>query len=91
MDDTNLFECVVTDEYEGYRIDKLISELIDSFSRSYLQKLIETSDISVNGNSIKPRYRLKADDRIAVNVPENIIPDIVLKLSRMCFPSYYLS
>nr|WP_330370321.1 hypothetical protein [Butyrivibrio sp. AE3003] len=38
MDETNLFECVVTDEYEGYRIDKLISELIDSFSRSYIKK-----------------------------------------------------
>ena len=39
--DENLFECVVTDEYEGYRIDKLISELIDSLSRTYIKKLID--------------------------------------------------
>ena len=45
MDETNLFECVVTDEYEGYRIDKLISELIDSFSRSYIKKLIDDKKV----------------------------------------------
>ena len=33
------FEFVVTDEYEGLRIDKLISELVDSLSRSYIKKL----------------------------------------------------
>ena len=36
MDETNLFECVVTDEYEGYRIDKLISELIDFCINAYI-------------------------------------------------------
>ena len=71
------FDLIADSESENERIDKFLAGYIDSFSRSYLQKLIETSDISVNGKSIKPSYRLKADDRIAVNVPENIIPDIV--------------
>ena len=38
---SELFEYCVTDEYEGMRIDKLISELIDSLSRTYIKRLID--------------------------------------------------
>lgn len=70
-------DLIADSESENERIDKFLAGYIDSFSRSYLQKLIENSDISVNDKNIKPSYRLKIDDHITVNVPESIIPDIV--------------
>ncbi|MCR4989914.1 MAG: RluA family pseudouridine synthase [Lachnospiraceae bacterium] len=69
-------EFTITEEFENERIDKYLSEFIDSFSRSFLQKLIDQNDISVNGKSVKPSYRLKIEDDIQVNVPESIVPDI---------------
>lgn len=67
----------VTWEFENERLDKYLSEFIDSFSRSYLQKLVDSNDISVNGKSVKQSYRLKTDDHIEVNVPDSIVPDIL--------------
>ncbi|MCR4788250.1 MAG: RluA family pseudouridine synthase [Lachnospiraceae bacterium] len=67
----------VSEDYENERIDKYLSLFVDSFSRSYLQKLIGSEDISVNGKSIKASYKLKCEDHIEVNVPESVIPDIV--------------
>ena len=68
MDETNLFECVVTDEYEGYRIDKLISELVESVSRTYIKKLIDElyndylkSIVDKNISDIKTRFNLKSE------------------------------
>ena len=69
MDETNLFECVVTDEYEGYRIDKLISELIDSFSRSYIKKLIDDKKVFCNDKNVKASYVVSENDVIKMEIP----------------------
>ena len=66
----------VTEDYEGERIDKYLSFFVDSFSRSYLQKLISEDKITVNGKNIKASYNLKTDDHIIVKLPESVIPDI---------------
>ena len=66
----------VTEDYEGERIDKYLSFFVDSFSRSYLQKLIAGNQITVNGQNIKASYNLKTDDHIIVKLPESVIPDI---------------
>lgn len=68
---------IVEEEYESERIDKYVSSFIDSFSRSYLQKLIENSNILVNGKKIKSSYKLRTDDNIDVYLPDNIVPDII--------------
>lgn len=68
----------VSDEYENERADKFLSESAEELSRSYLQKLIAGGDILLNDNPLKkPGVRLKTGDRINVNVPDNIIPDIL--------------
>ena len=66
----------IEEEFEGERIDKYLSMFIDSFSRSYLQKLIDNNDILVNNNKVKSSYKLKVDDNISVTIKDNIIPDI---------------
>ena len=67
----------VDEEFEEERIDKVVSASIDSFSRSYLQKLIENNDILVNGHSVKASYKAKVDDIISISLPESKVPDIV--------------
>lgn len=72
----DLLKYEIDEDNEGERIDKFISGLIDSFSRSYLQKLIDSGDVTVNGNIIKSSYKLKLDDIVLVKLPDAITPDI---------------
>ena len=41
-------EFTVTEDMEEERIDKLLSSLMDSFSRSYIQKLLTGGNLLVN-------------------------------------------
>ncbi len=70
-------EFVVTDEYEGLRIDKLISELMDSLSRSYIKKLIDDDKVKCNGKDIKASYIVSEGDRIELEIPPLQVPEIV--------------
>ena len=70
-------EFVVTDEYEGLRIDKLISELMDSLSRSYIKKLIDDDKVKCNGKDIKASYTVSEGDRIELEIPPLQVPEIV--------------
>lgn len=67
---------IVEEEFENERIDKYLSVFVDSFSRSFLQKLIDDGSIKVNEKQTKSSYKLKADDCINVILPDNQIPDI---------------
>lgn len=68
---------VVTEEWEDERIDKCINSLIDSLSRSYIQKLIKDGQVFVNGKPVKSNYRIKNEDEIVFQIPESVEPDIV--------------
>ena len=71
------FEFYVTDEYEGFRIDKLISELIDTFSRTYIQKLIDDEKVLCNGKKVKPSLKVSENDHIVMEIPPLEVPQIV--------------
>ena len=47
---------------EGERIDKCIVLLMDSLSRSYIQKMIRDGHVQVNGKAVRQNYRVDADD-----------------------------
>ncbi len=51
------------------RIDKFISDEIESISRSYAQKLIDDEFVLVDGKKVKSKYKLKEGQSIEVNVP----------------------
>ncbi|MCR5418803.1 MAG: RluA family pseudouridine synthase [Lachnospiraceae bacterium] len=52
------------------RIDRILSELLCDRSRSFLQKLIEDGNVTVDGRSIKASYKLRpADSQIEVLLP----------------------
>lgn len=67
----------VNDSMENERIDRCISGLIDSLSRSFLQKMIKEECVLVNGKPIKGSYRVKEGDEIAFELPDSVEPDIV--------------
>ncbi len=71
------YNFVVTEESEGERIDKYLNLLMDSLSRSYIQKLLSEGHVTVNSKSIKANYRLKSDDDVRLLLPPLVTPDIV--------------
>lgn len=72
------YNILVDEMYDGERLDKGLSMIVeDSFSRSFLQKIIKDKAVFVNGKAQKASYLLKADDEISFCVEDNIIPDIV--------------
>lgn len=70
------FRFTVPELMEEERIDKYISGMVDTLSRSYLQKLIKENAVSVNGAPVKANYRVKAEDEIVFYLPEAVEPDI---------------
>lgn len=66
----------ITEELEGERVDKCLSMLIDSLSRSFIQKLIREDGVSVSGKPVKANYRVKAEDEVIFELPDSVEPDI---------------
>ncbi len=71
------FSYEVTNEYEGFRIDKLISELLPDMSRSYVKKLIDDDKVIMNGKKVKASTNVSENDLIEMDIPDAIVPEIV--------------
>ena len=67
---------VFTADGDGDRVDVFLNERIPGFSRSYLQKLISSSCVAVNGKTVKSSYRLVSDDAAVIEIPDEVKPDI---------------
>lgn len=52
----------------GERLDKVVSAEFEQYSRSALEKLIKSGDITVNGAKVEPKYRMKAGDMIEADL-----------------------
>ena len=63
----------ITEEMEDERIDKCLTLLMDSLSRSYIQKLLKEEQILVNEEKVKANYRLKYEDEIKVLIREGAV------------------
>ena len=73
----NEFRFEITEEMEEERIDKCLSMLIDSLSRSFVQKMIKDEAVLVNGKVVKGSYKVKTDDIVSFSLPEAVEPDIL--------------
>lgn len=60
----------------GWRVDHYIARLFPNYSRAAFQRAISDGHVLVNGLSVKPSRRLRVNDRIAVQLPEE--PDATL-------------
>lgn len=69
--------CLQADaSYAGERIDKYLAEVMNDYSRSFLQKQLKDKNVTVNGKIAKASYKVLEDDEISVAVPDNQEPDI---------------
>jgi len=66
----------ITEELEGERIDKALGGLIDSLSRSFIQKFIKDGMVTVNGQIVKQSCKVFTDDEVVFELPDAVEPDI---------------
>lgn len=70
------FRFQISEDMEEERIDRCVSMLMDSLSRSFIQKMIKEERVLVNEKPVKGSYRVKTDDEIFFRLPESVEPDI---------------
>lgn len=73
---SNKFIIQVEENDTGTRADKLLSDKLEGFTRSHIQKLIAEGEVSVDGLPVKANYKVKAGDVITVIIPELAEPEI---------------
>ncbi len=66
----------VQEDLEGERIDKALVGLLETLSRSYIQKIVKDGLVAVNGQVVKSNYKLNTDDEIEFELPDAVHPDI---------------
>lgn len=83
-----LFTHTVLDEQEGQRIDALLAQLLNAYSRVFLRKVVQEHGARVDGEVVKPSFRLQAGQHIELQLPpppddgpqpENIALDILFE------------
>lgn len=67
----------IPEDMKDIRIDKCLLLLTDSFSRSYIQKLIRSGYVHVGACPVKANYKVKQGDRVQVFIPEPVETDVL--------------
>ena len=70
-------EMLVRVKAVGMRLDHYLHLYFQDFSRSELQKAIESNSVTVNGKPTKASYKVRDQDRLRVELPEPIRDVIV--------------
>lgn len=61
------------------RIDKYLSTELEDYTRSYIQKLIRSGAVKVDGETVRASYVLSGGEEITLKLPELKEPEIVPK------------
>ncbi|MEG0371748.1 MAG: RluA family pseudouridine synthase, partial [Clostridium sp.] len=67
---SEIIEVSIKEEEVGSRIDVLLCENIEAFSRNQIKKLIDDECVTVNDKIIKSNYKMRKGDSIKVQVPQ---------------------
>ncbi len=65
------FIFTVDDTQAGERIDKFLCANITTLTRSAVQKVIDSGTVTVGGIAVTKNYKVRPDDKIAVQMPQN--------------------
>lgn len=65
------FIFTVDDTQAGERIDKFLCANITTLTRSAVQKVIDSGTVTVGGIAVTKNYKVRAGDKIAVQMPQN--------------------
>lgn len=66
---TRLVQLLVTEEEGGERIDAVLAKHLPAYSRVFLRKVIQEGGGRVNGETVKPSFRLRAGQAVEVDLP----------------------
>ena len=73
-----IFYLEAGEENAGERIDAFLASNLQDVTRSWLQKLIEAGNVSVEGREkLAKNYKLRAGDRLTVELPEPETLDVM--------------
>lgn len=64
------FNFIVDNSSVGARLDKLLTDSLEDFTRSAVQRIIEDGGVTINGNVISKNYKCKLNDNICVTIPD---------------------
>ncbi|MEQ8153546.1 MAG: RluA family pseudouridine synthase [Clostridiaceae bacterium] len=67
---------IVEEKYANLRLDKFLAEILVDKSRSFIQEIINSENVKVNGRVVKSSYKLKTGDHIMVVLPEAVNLDV---------------
>lgn len=73
---TEEFKAEYTPGEEVLRIDRFLGSRLEQVSRSYLQKLVKDGAVLVNGKPVKSSYKVENGDRIRLEIPDAVEPEI---------------
>lgn len=69
-------EHIIREHEVNQRIDKVIAELNDDWSRTQVQQWIKEGHVLVNGEKTKANYKACLNDVVEINIPEPEILDV---------------
>jgi 23S rRNA pseudouridine1911/1915/1917 synthase len=72
-----MMQFFVTEEEGGIRIDRYLADQCPDLSRTYLQKLLKSQEVSVNKKSVKSNYKVTEGDVIELEIPAAVEPEII--------------
>lgn len=73
-----LFEDTVSEDFERFRLDVYLAEVIEDASRSFLKRLIKDGRVTVNGGvCTRPGRAMTAGDAVSVDIPPPPETDLV--------------
>ena len=67
----------ITEEMAGVRIDKAVSSIDEDWSRSQIANWVKDGAVKVNGEIVKPNYKVRPEDIIVVTPPSLEELDVV--------------
>lgn len=67
----------ITEENVGERLDTVLANIIPDTSRTDVQNRLKSGHITVNGNTVKPNYKVRIEDDIVMYERENVEVDII--------------
>ncbi|WP_294096707.1 RluA family pseudouridine synthase [uncultured Cetobacterium sp.] len=73
-----IIEIKVEEKDKTKRLDSFLSEFFEESTRSYIQKLIDNNNVSIdNKDKIKSGYKLKGKENIVVRIPEDEVLEVL--------------
>ncbi|MEQ1829475.1 MAG: RluA family pseudouridine synthase, partial [Pirellula sp.] len=61
-------EFTVEEEHSGKRVDMFLTFVLDGYSRVFLRKIVADNQVKVNGQVVKPAFKVYTGQKVAINL-----------------------